>query len=55
MEKSTKELLNELQKAGCRILGAVLNKVDVKKDRYYHRYHYYYYADRQKHEEKAEK
>ena len=41
----------QLKKTGCRILGAVLNKVDVKKDRSDHRYHYYYYADRQKHEQ----
>lgn len=53
--KDAQRVQEQLKKTGCRILGAVLNKVDVKKDRYYHRYHYYYYADRQKHEEKAEK
>lgn len=31
----------QLAKARCRILGTVLNKVDVQKDRYYHRYGYY--------------
>jgi len=31
----------QLQQTGCRILGAVLNKVDTKKDRYYGKYGYY--------------
>ena len=31
----------QLTKARCRLLGTVLNKVDVKKDKYYHRYGYY--------------
>ena len=30
-----------LEKAHCRLLGTVLNKVDIKKDKYYHRYGYY--------------
>ena len=29
----------QLEKSGCRILGAVLNKVDVKKDKYYSKYY----------------
>ena len=29
----------QLNKSGCRILGAVLNKVDTKKDKYYSRYY----------------
>lgn len=37
---------DQLEKSGCRVLGAVLNKVDVRKDRYYSRYNskysYYY-------------
>ncbi len=33
----------QLAMSGCRILGAVLNKVDVKKDRYYSKYNYYYH------------
>ncbi|MCD7708651.1 MAG: CpsD/CapB family tyrosine-protein kinase [Clostridiales bacterium] len=35
----------QLEKTGCRILGAVLNKVDVKKDKYYGHYYYKYYGD----------
>lgn len=33
---------DQLEKTGCRILGAVLNKAEVKKDRYYNRYGGYY-------------
>lgn len=29
---------DQLEKSGCRVLGAVLNKVDVRKDRYYSKY-----------------
>ena len=35
----------KLEMSGCRILGAVLNKVNVKKDKYYSKYtHYYHYS-----------
>ncbi|HJA67077.1 tyrosine protein kinase [Lachnoclostridium sp. An169] len=35
----------QLEMSGCRILGAVLNKVDTKKDKYYSKYnHYYHYT-----------
>lgn len=33
---------DQLEKSGCRILGAVLNKVDQEQDRYYSKYGYYY-------------
>ena len=43
---------DQLEKSGCRVLGAVLNKVDVRKDRYYSRYNskynYYYYKSDEK-------
>ena len=32
----------QITQTGCKILGAVLNKVDTKKDRYYGRYGYYH-------------
>ena len=32
---------NQLEKSGCRILGAVLNKVDVRQSRYYGKYKSY--------------
>ena len=32
----------KIAQTGCKILGAVLNKVDVKKDRYYGNYGGYY-------------
>lgn len=36
----------QLEMTGCRLLGAVLNKVDVRKDKYYSKYGYYYKNDR---------
>lgn len=33
----------QIMQTGCRMLGVVLNKVDVKKDRYYGKYGYYDY------------
>ena len=39
--KVAQKVLGQLQKSGCRILGAVLNKVDVKKDKYYSAYSKY--------------
>lgn len=32
----------QLERSGCKILGAVLNKVDVKKDKYYSSYYSHY-------------
>ncbi|OUN34466.1 CpsD/CapB family tyrosine-protein kinase [Lachnoclostridium sp. An76] len=32
----------QLEMSGCHILGAVLNKVDIKKNKYYSKYSYYY-------------
>ena len=40
--KKTKE---QLEKSGCRILGAVLNKVDMKVGGYYNNYYNKYYGD----------
>lgn len=34
----------QLEKSGCRILGAVLNKVDTVKNKYYNRYYNKYYS-----------
>lgn len=33
----------QLEMSGCRLLGAVLNKVDVRNDKYYSKYSNYYY------------
>lgn len=38
--KAAQKAKAQLERSGCHILGAVLNKVDVKKDKYY-RYHSY--------------
>ena len=40
--------LAQLERSGCKILGAVLNKVDMKKDKYYSSY-YGHYSDYYKH------
>lgn len=38
-----KKAVNQIQMTGCRIIGGVLNKVDIKKDKYYYgRYSKYY-------------
>ena len=34
----------QLTKSGCKLLGAVLNKVDMKKEKYYSKYNSYYYG-----------
>lgn len=49
--RDAQKIQEQLKKTGCRILGAVLNKVDVKKDRYYRNHYYSYYANREKNEE----
>ncbi|HJD37118.1 MAG TPA: CpsD/CapB family tyrosine-protein kinase [Candidatus Blautia ornithocaccae] len=36
--KVAQKVQKQLQKSGCRILGAVLNKIDTKKDKYYSDY-----------------
>lgn len=43
-QKIAAKAKEKLERAGCRILGAVLNKVDVRQDKYYSKYtHYYHY------------
>lgn len=37
--KAAQKVKEQLERSGCRILGAVLNKVDVKKDKYYSSYY----------------
>lgn len=39
----------QLERSGCRILGAVMNKVDTKSDRYYKHYGEYYSNSDKKH------
>lgn len=41
--KMAQKMKEQLEMSGCRILGAVLNKVDVKKNKYYSKYTYYSY------------
>lgn len=40
--KEAQRVLDQLQKSECRILGAVLNKVDIKNDKSYSKYSSYY-------------
>ncbi len=43
--KAAVKAKDQLKLSGCRLLGAVLNKVDIKKNRYYSKYSYYYNSD----------
>ena len=40
--KTAQKIKGQLSKSGCRILGAVLNKVDLDKKGYYGKYSGYY-------------
>lgn len=40
--KMAQKAVRQLEKSGCRILGAVLNKVEPEKNKYYRRYGAYY-------------
>ena len=50
--KALQKAKKQLEQTGCRILGAVLNKVDLEEDKYYSRYGYYRYY--KKYEDKKE-
>lgn len=51
--KVARKALEQIEKSGCEILGSVLNKVDMKKDKYYSRYggRYRYYSSYYKKQE----
>lgn len=40
--KLAQKVQEQLEKTGCKILGAVLNKVNIEKDKYYQKYDYYH-------------
>ncbi len=40
--KMAQKVKEQLEKTGCKILGAVLNKVNIEKNKYYGKYDYYY-------------
>ena len=46
--KAAQNIVSQLEKAGCRLLGCVLNKVDLKRagryGKYYEKYYYSYYG-----------
>lgn len=40
--KLAQKCIRQLEKSGCRIIGAVMNKVDTKRDKYYSSYYKHY-------------
>lgn len=40
--KVAQKSMEQLEKTGCKILGAVLNRVNIEKNKYYGKYDYYY-------------
>ncbi len=46
--KVAQKVKEQLEKTGCKILGAVLNKVNIEKNKYYGKYDYYYSSDSKK-------
>ena len=40
--KAAQKALEQIRKSDCKVLGAVLNKVDIKRDKYYSEYSSYY-------------
>lgn len=40
--KVAQKSMEQLEKTGCKILGVVLNKVNIEKNKYYGKYDYYY-------------
>ena len=40
--KLAQKCIRQIEKSGCRIIGAVMNKVDTKKDKYYSSYYKHY-------------
>lgn len=46
--KVAQKVKEQLEKTGCKILGAILNKVNIEKNKYYGKYDYYYSSDSKK-------
>lgn len=42
--KVAQKAKSQIERSGCRMLGAVLNKVDTKKNKYYNKYYSKYYS-----------
>ena len=40
--KDAQRALSQLERSGCQILGAVMNKIDTKADKYYSFYYKHY-------------
>ena len=44
--KVAAKIKEQIEMSGCKLLGAVLNKVDIKKNKYYTKYNYYYHGEK---------
>lgn len=40
--KVAQKVKEQMEKTGCKLLGVVLNKVNIEKEKYYGKYDYYY-------------
>lgn len=40
--KLAQKCIRQIEKSGCRVIGAVMNKVDIKRDKYYSSYYKHY-------------
>ena len=40
--KLAQKCIRQIEKSGCRVIGAVMNKVDTKRDKYYSSYYKHY-------------
>lgn len=52
--KMAQKMKEQVEKTGCKVLGAVLNKVNIERNKYYGKYDYYYYGSGKK-DKKVEK
>ena len=46
--KVAQKVKEQMEKTGCKLLGVVLNKVNIEKNKYYCKYDYYYSSDSKK-------
>ena len=46
--KVAQKVKEQMEKTGCKLLGVVLNKVNIEKNKYYGKYDYYYSSDSKK-------
>lgn len=44
--KVAQKVKEQMEKTGCKLLGVVLNKVNIEKEKYYGKYGYYYSSNK---------